>query len=833
MTTLAHRAPPSRGGLAARRAVIRWAGRMLRRDWRQQALVTALLIAAVTAAVAGMTVVYNIGPGEDSEFGSATQMLTFDGGRPRALAAGLAAAEQRFGTTDAIGHRSVAVPGSVDTIDFRTQDPNGPYGGELLSLRRGHYPTGAGDVAVTDGVADLLRVGLGATVALDGARRTVVGIVENPRDLGDEFALVSPASAGAPQNVTVLADAGSEAADGFHESLPEGSRSALVQMASREDDRAAAALAMLSVATVFLLLALLIAAAGFAVVAQRRLRHLGMLAAIGATERHVRLVLVANGALVGAIAALVGTIAGLAVWVAVGPTLESAVGHRIDRLSLPAALIATTAVLAVLGAAAAAWWPARAVARIPVMLALSGRPARPRPARHAALAATLLLAVGVVMLALSDRDRAPLIVTGILATILGCLLLGPLAIRVFSGAAARVPIGPRLALRDLVRFQARSGAALAAVTLALGIAATIVVVASAEEAKSASRPINLSDRQLRVYLGPQEVPELTPVDAPAQIDALAARVREIAAQLGNATVVPLHKAYRKDEPGPVVGDTSGFATIELTRREGRQYFQLAGQMYVATPAVLRYLGIDPASVASSTDYLADPGTRTADLVIPNFGGRGVHRVTNVQRVETGRHLVGNPWGELMDGTKPTFITQQGLRRYGWDSVPNGWVLDASEPLTSEQLAEARELAANAGFVLEAQREPTSHAGTIAVAIGVSALLALGILAITVGLIRSESAGDLRTLTAAGATARIRRTLTATTAGALALLGALLGVAGAYVVLLAIYHDDLGYLSDVPVLHLALAVIGVPLAASAAGWLLAGREPPAIARPVID
>ena len=69
---------------------------------------------------------------------------------------------------------------------------------------------------------------------------------------------------------------------------------------------------MFSVATVFLLLASLVAAAGFAVVAQRRLRQLGMLAAIGATQKHLRLVLVTNGALVGTIAAVGGTIVGLA-----------------------------------------------------------------------------------------------------------------------------------------------------------------------------------------------------------------------------------------------------------------------------------------------------------------------------------------------------------------------------------------------------------------------------------------------------------------------------------------------------------------------------------------
>jgi hypothetical protein len=44
--------------------------------------------------------------------------------------------------------------------------------------------------------------------------------------------------------------------------------------------------------------------------------------------------------------------------------------------------------------------------------------------------------------------------------------------------------------------------------------------------------------------------------------------------------------------------------------------------------------------------------------------------------------------------------------------------------------------------------------------------------------------------------------------------------------------DLGYLSDV-LLYLALVVDGVPLAAIAAGWLLAGLEPPAIATAVIE
>jgi putative ABC transport system permease protein len=822
---------PRDGGVAARRAVIRWAGRMFRREWRQQLLVLTLLTVAVSAAIASITLVHNTGP-VDAEFGSANTVLEFDGTDPQKLAAGIASARKWFGTTDVIGHRSVIVPGTVDKLDLRAQDPDGAYGSGLLALRQGRYPEGRAEVAVTDGVAKLLRLELGSTVALDGVRRTVVGIVENPRKLSDEFALVNPSFASTPDHVSVLVDANETSVRSFPHTLGEG-RSAFAGTMIRGNDLPANTLAMFSVTTVFLLLASLVAAAGFAVVAQRRLRQLGMLAAVGATQKHLRLVLLTNGALVGTIAAFGGTIVGLALWIAFAPTLESAVGHRIERLSLPWGLIALTILLALLGAIAAAWWPGRTVARLPVTLALSGRPPRPRPARHSAIAAAALIAVGIGCLALSHRDRPPLIVAGIVATIVGCLLLGPLAIRVFSRLAGRVSIAPRLALRDLVRYQARSGAALAAVALALGIAATVVVVTSAEAAKKNAEPANLSDRQIRVYLGPADARELTPTDAPAQLEGLAARVRRLAAQLGVATVIPLRKVVQPGAAAFVVSNTRVFASAELVRQsdspEGRKQYRSQSALYVATPAVLSYLGIDPGTVDPGTDFLADRSVRTDGLVIPNMTNRRGISVTNVQKVEIGQHLFGSDSAR----TPPTFITLNGLRRHGWKQIPAGWLVESSQPLTNNEIADARERAGDAGLTIEVRRGKTSYAKPMAIATAAGALLALGILAMTVGLIRGESAGDLRTLTATGATSRVRRTLTAATAGALALLGALLGVAGAYVVLAATYYDDLGYLSDVPILYLALAVVGVPLAAGAAGWLLSGREPPTIARPAIE
>src|SRR5918999_1007218 len=469
MTALTHRSTPrgpANGGVAARRAVIRWAWRMFRREWRRQILVIALLTVAVAAAIGSVTVAYNAAAADDAEFGSANPLIRLDGANPDKLDASLAAVRKRFGTTDVIGHRALRVPGSVDPVEFRSQDPRGPYGNARLAFRHGSYPARPGQVAVTDGVATRLGLEIGDPLALDGRRRNVVGIVENPRHLSDEFALVSPTSAGAPDEVTVLVNASAASIDAFVHSPPGANdRAAFGGTEERPNDQAASALAMFSVATVFLLLASLVASAGFAVIAQRRLRQLGALAAIGATEKHLRLVLLTGGAVVGAIGALPGAIVGLALWLALIPTLEPAVGHRIDPLSLPWTLLVATVFVAVLGATAAAWWPGRVVARVPVTLALSARPPRPRPTHHSTLLAVVLIAAGIG----GPAPPPP----------------APRAIRVFARAAGRAPLAARLALRDLSRYQARSGAAPAAITLALGIAAAVVIVAEAEERQSA------------------------------------------------------------------------------------------------------------------------------------------------------------------------------------------------------------------------------------------------------------------------------------------------------------------------------------------------------------
>ena len=135
--------------------------------------------------------------------------------------------------------------------------------------------------------------------------------------------------------------------------------------------------------------------------------------------------------------------------------------------------------------------------------------------------------------------------------------------------------------------------------------------------------------------------------------------------------------------------------------------------------------------------------------------------------------------------------------------------------------------------MESKNDAASSSEVINWATVFGIALALGVLAMSIGLIRSETAGDLRTLTAAGASSFTRRSLTAVTAGGLALLGAVMGTLAAYVAAAGWFdrnalNGGLSALRNAPWGNLFLIVVVMPLLATVIGWLLAGREPSAIA-----
>ena len=118
----------------------------------------------------------------------------------------IAALEHRFGTVQVIENETLHVPGSTQTYELRSQDPHGPYGGPMLQLLSGHYPTGPNEIALTPGLASELNLRVGDAWSSQGDK-TVVGIVQNPQSLLDEFALVPPGQVTHPTTIDVLFDA--------------------------------------------------------------------------------------------------------------------------------------------------------------------------------------------------------------------------------------------------------------------------------------------------------------------------------------------------------------------------------------------------------------------------------------------------------------------------------------------------------------------------------------------------------------------------------------------------------------------------------------------------
>src|ERR1700734_1466806 len=68
---------PDDGGVAGRRAVVRWAWRLFRREWRQQFLILALITVAVAATIVGSAVALNNPPPKNAGFGTAQYSISF------------------------------------------------------------------------------------------------------------------------------------------------------------------------------------------------------------------------------------------------------------------------------------------------------------------------------------------------------------------------------------------------------------------------------------------------------------------------------------------------------------------------------------------------------------------------------------------------------------------------------------------------------------------------------------------------------------------------------------------------------------------------------------
>jgi putative ABC transport system permease protein len=837
------------GGVPARRAVIRWALRLLRREWRQQLLILALITVAVAAAVIASTVATDTPASAAAVLGTAQDAASVSG-TPTRINAGIAKVESLYGSADVIENESVPVPGTLNTFDLRAQDSQGLFGGPLLSLVSGQYPTTGDEIAVTGGVATDFSLKTGSSWTVVGKTWKVTGIVQNPQSLEDEFALVIPGQVTSPDNVTVLFNA-------------PGKTTAAVQSKTGLNVTTAQTIAnsntinpetiSIAAAVLGMLLIALVGIGGFAVLAQRRLRAIGMLAAQGASERNIRLVIRANGAATGVVGAVAGLVLGFVVWIAYRPQAENSAHHLMGVFQLPWTVILISMALAVIATYYAASRPAKAIAKTPIVAALAGRPPALKKTRHLAIPVGICFLIGAFLLlgaagASGGNGNGMLtVVVGFVALAVAIVLLAPAFLGVVAYAGRLTPVAIRLALRDLARYRARSGPALAAICLATLIAVIICVASAARfgNVLDYAGP-NLTSGQLVVYApgGQESCPGGCGPAAPQVSMAQAQKVaKEIAADLGTTSMISLENT-----------------SVGLDHAAGGRSW--SGPVYVATPQLLKAFGISQSEINPDADILTmRPGLSTMSLMQLTYGnggngskgggpgsggpGSGGGPGSNQWACPLGSCIANPPIQEvsqLPSGTSApnTVVTEHAISTLHLQSSIGiaGWLITVPNGLTAAQITTAQQLAAGAsGMSVETRNSIPSLAQVIDAATIFGIVLALGILGMSVGLVRSEAARDLRILTATGARGVTRRTITAATAGALAFTGAVIGIFGGYLAAIGFFRsnslDGLSSLTSIPVTNLLLILVGMPLAATVLGWLLAGRDPASIARQPLE
>ena len=458
---------------------------------------------------------------------------------------------------------------------------------------------------------------------------------------------------------------------------------------------------------------------------------------------------------------MAGFVLGFLVWLAYRPQAENSAHHQMGVFQLPWTVIGIAMALAVIATYFAASRPAKAIAKTPIVAALAGRPPALKKTRHLAIPVGLGFLVGAFLLlgmagASGGNGNGMLeVVVGFVALAVAIVLLAPSLLEVVAAAGKHAPIAVRLALRDLARYRARSGPALAAICLSTLIAVLICVASTARfgNVLDYAGP-NLTSSQLIVYAPVGNVRTGVGPTA-AQMAAGDKIAKEIAADLGTTTMIAL--------------DTT---SAGLTHAAGGRSW--SGPIYVATPQLLKAFGISQSEINPDADILTTrPGLATTSLMQltygngegrggngggpngngggPNGNGGGGPNGNNQWPCPAGSCIANPPIQEvsqLPSGTSApnTVVTEHAITTLHLQSSvqTNGWLITGPNGLTPAQITTAQQLAASASgnMSVETRNSIPSLAQIIDAATIFGIVLALGILGLSVGLVRSEARRDL-------------------------------------------------------------------------------------------
>ncbi|MFH9688203.1 FtsX-like permease family protein [Streptomyces sp. NPDC017413] len=391
-----------------------------------------------------------------------------------------------------------------------------------IELTDGAYPRAENEIAATDKFIEASGLSIGDRVTVRGPDRTytLTGAVELPADLRADSLYAVPGSVIAPWQKTAdrdknilppqasdpkwLVQGPAGAGVTWQDVLaanekgvvvksrqvvlnpPPDSEVPMAATTNAYDTDTELTAAVLTVAAMAVLEIVLLAGPAFAVGARRSRRQLGLVGSCGGSRGQVRAVVLAGGAVLGAVGALAGVGAGFGLTALFRPMIEDYTGSRFGELTVRPWEILGIALLGLVTGVLAALAPAIVAGRQSVLESLTGRRGTRRSSRVLPVVGVVALTTGVAVAVYGGVAGDTALVAGgsVLAElgVLGCI---PVIVGFLGRLGRRLPLTPRIALRDAARNRGRTAPAVAAVMAAVAGSVAIATYTSSNAAEQA------------------------------------------------------------------------------------------------------------------------------------------------------------------------------------------------------------------------------------------------------------------------------------------------------------------------------------------------------------
>ncbi|MET7333951.1 FtsX-like permease family protein [Nonomuraea sp. NPDC005650] len=722
-----------------------------------------------------------------------------------------------------------------DRVDVFETDLRDPLTSGMRRLVEGRFAAAPGEVAVSPALVDR-GVRIGDTIKTWRPDRIVrvVGVAEHPNRPGMREMLALPEGLLPHQNdgndsgwlIDTAAPVQWTDVQRLNKAGLAVKSRVLIERSGADDfgSRDLHGLLELGVAVVLVVTeTVLLAGPAFAVGLRRRRRELAVIAAQGGSGRHLKTIVLADGLVLGGVAALLG--AGLGI--GAGLVAEWFAARLLDWTHGPAdvpwAQVLGVAVLGVVSALTAAIVPAIQASRQSPVHVLAGRAAVDTPGRagRPVLGAALVL-LGLAATGFALHRGTLSIALAATSVVLGLVALMPWLVQATGRLAGRLPLPLRLSVRDASRHRVRTASATAAVMAATMGAVTLGIGVNSAFVSQEARRGSI-------------IPAGTTVVRAWELDDQGwARVRALVQQKlpGVRLVDGLEATDARGRPQPLLVDWQGDCEGRCTPPD-----YLFSPVPVADEEVLAFLQKrrDPQAVAALAAGKAvafNPGLVRDGMITLRIEDGGEKPAKTFQVPAVAAAAEPGQGGVVIS---PAALAAAGLK------VAQRVLYAADTSVDEQRLStEIRAVIGEKASVMVEEGRAKDLFVTLVILLASALVLVLGGTFAATGLAAADMRQDLDTLSAVGGTARVRRLVVAAQAAYISGLGALVGLVAGTVSGLALTwpltrrnHGNLELLNpgattiSVPWLFLAGVVVGLPLlAALAAGLFTRTRLVPA-------